>query len=139
MKEILINGKDDLHRAAEEFLQQIGDNRHIAFYAGMGAGKTTFITAICDVLGVEDLVTSPTFTIVNEYKDRDGNDVYHFDLYRINKTEELYDIGFEEYIDSNALCLIEWPELGEDLLPEDTLKFNIEIVDDNTRRIKMMD
>ena len=135
MKKITIPDLSAVDDAAGEFMEMIGFNRHIAFYAGMGSGKTTFITAICRKLGVPDLVTSPTFTIVNEYRDRNGNDIYHFDLYRINKIEELYDIGIEEYLESDALCLFEWPEIAEPLLPEDTLKFKIETGTDGSRTI----
>lgn len=135
MKDITIDGLEDLQRAAKEFLSQVGEAKHIAFYAAMGSGKTTFITALCRELGVEDLVTSPTFTIVNEYRDRNGNDVYHFDFYRINKSEELYDIGLDEYLDSGNLCLFEWPELADALLPEDTRKFRISIDGENRRII----
>ena len=127
-----------MDRAAAEFLEMVAGAAHIAFYAGMGVGKTTFITALCRALGVSDLVTSPTFTIVNEYKDGSGNPVYHFDLYRINKPEELYDIGFEEYMDSGDLCLIEWPELAEDMLPDDTLRFRIEMAEDGSRVVTLM-
>ena len=127
-----------MDRAAAEFLEMAAGAAHIAFYAGMGVGKTTFITALCRALGVSDLVTSPTFTIVNEYKDGSGNPVYHFDLYRINKPEELYDIGFEEYMDSGDLCLIEWPELAEDMLPDDTLRFRIEMAEDGSRVVTLM-
>lgn len=138
MKPIIISETGDLDRAAAEFLEMTAGAAHIAFYAGMGVGKTTFITALCRALGVSDLVTSPTFTIVNEYKDGSGNPVYHFDLYRINKPEELYDIGFEEYMDSGDLCLIEWPELAEDMLPDDTLRFRIEMAEDGSRVVTLM-
>lgn len=134
MKEIIIDGLESLPSAAAEFLKQTEGRRHIAFHAGMGAGKTTFITEICRQLGVEDLVTSPTFTIVNEYRDRNGDSIYHFDLYRINKESELYDIGIEEYLDSDCLCLFEWPENAGDTLPEDTMHISIK-VDENGRRI----
>ena len=135
MNEISINGTSDLERAAKEFLERKGDGTVIAFYGSMGAGKTTFITALCNCLGVDDIVTSPTFTIVNEYRDRKGEPVYHFDFYRINRIEEAIDIGLFEYFDSGRLCLMEWPEMIEDLLPEDTLKVKIEVLDENTRRL----
>ncbi len=135
MNEITINGTGDLQRAAAEFLEKKGSGTVVALYGSMGAGKTTFITALCSVLGVDDVVTSPTFTIVNEYRDRGGKPVYHFDFYRINRIEEALDIGIFEYFDSGNLCLVEWPEMIEDLLPEDTLKVNIEILDENTRKL----
>lgn len=135
MNEIIINGTQDLPRAAKVFLEKIGDNRIIAFYGSMGAGKTTFITALCSVLGVSDVVTSPTFTIVNEYMDAKGENVYHFDFYRINRLSEAMDIGLFEYFDSGCLCLMEWPEMVQELLPEETLKVQILTDDENTRRL----
>lgn len=135
MTEIKINGLSDLPRAAKVFLDKIGDSRIIAFYGSMGAGKTTFITALCDALGVEDVVNSPTFTIANEYKASSGEPVFHFDFYRINRLSEAEDIGLYEYFDSGALCFIEWPELIEELLPEETLKVRIIVEDADTRTI----
>ena len=126
---------EDLDRAAGEFLQQIGENRLVAFYAPMGAGKTTFITALCKHLGVEDAVCSPTFTIVNEYLSATGDSVYHFDFYRITKPSEALDIGLEDYLYSGSLCLMEWPENIEELLPEETLKVRIQVQTDGSRRI----
>lgn len=126
MGKIIIDGVDDLDRAAREFLKQTEAVRIYAFYGSMGAGKTTFISAICRVLGVGDEVASPTFTIVNEYRSADGQAVYHFDFYRIERLQEVLDIGYEEYIDSDGICLMEWPEKIEDILPEDTLKVHIE-------------
>jgi len=135
MTEIIVNGTADLPRAARVFLQHIGESRIIAFQGAMGAGKTTFITAVCEALGVQDVVCSPTFTIVNEYRDRHGEPVYHFDFYRINRLSEALDIGLYEYFDSGALCLIEWPEMIEELLPEDTLKVQILVEDAETRTL----
>ena len=135
MTEIVINGTGDLARAAGVFLEKIGENRIIAFYGSMGAGKTTFITALCHALGVRDTVTSPTFTIVNEYRDREGTPVYHFDFYRINRLSEAMDIGLFEYFDSGCLCLMEWPEMIQELLPEETVKVQILTDDENTRRL----
>ena len=106
-----------------------------AFYGEMGAGKTTFIKAICEELGVEDVITSPTFAIVNEYSLADGDCIYHFDFYRIKKLEEVYDMGFEDYFYSGALCFIEWPELIEEVLPEDAVKVNITENADGSRTI----
>ena len=135
MTEIIVNGIEDLPRAARVFLDKKGDASIIAFYGSMGAGKTTFITALCEALGVKDVVNSPTFTIVNEYRDGRGDSVYHFDFYRINRLSEALDIGLYEYFDSGSLCLIEWPEMIEDLLPEETLKVQILTDDARTRRL----
>ena len=111
----------------------------IAFYGKMGAGKTTFIKALCEELGVEDVITSPTFAIVNEYSlplgGRLEGALYHFDFYRIKKIEEVYDMGYEDYFYSGNLCLIEWPELIEELLPEDALRVTIEEQPDGSRTI----
>ena len=135
MTEIIINGTQGLPRAARVFLDHIGDSRVIAFYGSMGAGKTTFITALCEALGVRDVVNSPTFTIVNEYRNGAGEPVYHFDFYRINRLSEALDIGLYEYFDSGALCLVEWPEMIEELLPEDVLKVQILVDDADTRTL----
>lgn len=102
----------------------------------MGAGKTTLIKAICEELGVKETVTSPTFAIINEYKDAKSQSIYHFDFYRINKIEEVFDFGYEDYFYSNSLCFIEWPELVESILPENTVKISIHENDDSTRVIK---
>ena len=111
MNKIQIASLEDLDRAAEEFLEAIGNNSLIAFYAPMGAGKTTFTTAICKALGVkEDAISSPTFAIVNEYRGGKGQPIYHFDFYRIERPEEALDIGLYDYLDSGELCLMEWPE-----------------------------
>jgi tRNA threonylcarbamoyladenosine biosynthesis protein TsaE len=106
-----------------------------AFYGKMGAGKTTFIKAICEELGVKDVITSPTFAIVNEYT-TDNSSIYHFDFYRIKKLEEVYDMGFEDYFYSGSLCLIEWPELIEEVLPDDAVKVNITENADGSRTIE---
>ena len=134
MKEIICK-KDRLDAAAAEFLEAIGDNTIIAFRGHLGAGKTTFIKALCDRLGVEDNVCSPTFTIVNEYMAASGEPVYHFDFYRIDSRREAEDLGLEEYFYSGFLCLMEWPEKIEDLLPEETVEVRIEPIDETTRRI----
>ena len=132
--EILIPDLAGLEKAAEQFLKEIGDNKLIAFYAPMGAGKTTFTTAVCKALGVsEDAVSSPTFAIVNEYRSATGEPVFHFDFYRIEKDSEALDIGLYEYLDSGALCLMEWPENIEDLLPQETLKVSISVNPDGSR------
>ena len=135
-QQIQIAGLEDLDRAAGEFLKAIGDNTLIAFYAPMGAGKTTFTTAVCKALGVqEDAISSPTFAIVNEYRDGKGQPIYHFDFYRIERPEEALDIGLYDYLDSGELCLMEWPENIEGLLPEETLKVNIQVNADGSRTL----
>ena len=124
MIEIQIPSLDKIADAAREFVEQIGDKRVFAFYGGMGAGKTTFIKAVCEQLGVKDAVTSPTFAIVNEYAS-DFGPVYHFDFYRIKNLGEVMDLGFDDYAYSGNLCLMEWPELIEDLLPDNTVNVHI--------------
>ena len=133
MNDIRIESLKELGEAARLFLDGIGESRVIAFYGAMGAGKTTFIKALCDVLGVEDDVNSPTFNIINEYRAENGDAVYHFDFYRIEKVSEAMDIGFEEYVYSGDLCLIEWPQNIEQILPVDTLKVQISVLDDGCR------
>lgn len=126
--------------AAEEFLAKIKGHCLIAFYAPMGAGKTTFTTALCRALGVEgDAVSSPTFSIVNEYRTKSGESVFHFDFYRINRIAEALDIGFYDYIDSGCLCFMEWPENVEEILPEETLRVQIAVNDDGSRTITWQD
>ena len=131
--EIKIESLDTIHEAAKLFINSIDNNKVFAFYGKMGVGKTTFTKAICEVLGVEDVITSPTFAIVNEYTDGNGNPIYHFDFYRIKKLEEVYDMGYEDYFYSGNLCLLEWPELIEDILPENAVKVHIEEQPDGTR------
>ena len=131
--EITINGLDTIRSAARQFIENIGSSRVFAFYGKMGVGKTTFVKAICEELGCDDVITSPTFAIVNEYTDGEQQPVYHFDFYRIKKLEEVYDMGYEEYFYSGALCLIEWPELIEDVLPDDTVRVTIEEQADGSR------
>lgn len=133
--EVIIRDTADLDRAAAEFLEKIGDNTLVAFFAPMGAGKTTFTTALCKALGVTDPVGSPTFAIVNEYLRADGDYMYHFDFYRINKLSEAIEIGLDDYIYSGCLCIMEWPENVEELLPEDTLRVNITVNPDLSRTL----
>lgn len=134
--QIQIASLEDLERAAREFLEAIGENTLIAFYAPMGAGKTTFTTAICKALGVqEDAISSPTFAIVNEYRGGVGQPIYHFDFYRIERPEEALDIGLYDYLDSGDLCLMEWPENIEGLLPEETLRVQIAVNPDGSRTV----
>jgi len=137
--EIKINSLSEISTAAKQFVAAMGDNTIFAFYGHMGAGKTTFIKAICEELGVKDVITSPTFAIVNEYTDGHGEPVYHFDFYRIKKQEEVYDIGFEDYVESGSVCLMEWPELIEDILPTDTVKVSITEQPDGTRLVEFID
>lgn len=135
--EIKINSLGEIEKAAKEFIAQMGDNTVFAFYGSMGAGKTTFIKAICEALGVTDVITSPTFAIVNEYRGEGEELIYHFDFYRIKKLEEVYDMGYEDYFYSGALCFIEWPELVEELLPEDIVKVYINENADGSRTVKI--
>ena len=137
MKEIKLNSLDDIRQVARTFLAEIGDNKLIAFYGHMGAGKTTFIKALCEELGVEDVVNSPTFAIVNEYTDGEGESVFHFDFYRIKSLDEAFGIGFDNYMESGCFCLMEWPEKVEEILPEETLRVEISEVEDGTRLIKI--
>ena len=123
--ELIIKSESELPEAAKSLLRAHPDARVFAFYGQMGAGKTTFIKAICRELGVPDIVQSPTFALINEYITSGGESVYHFDFYRIKKTEEAFDIGYEDYVYSGRYCLIEWPELVDGLLPEDAVKVKI--------------
>lgn len=132
---IKIQSLEQISEAAREFIAGMGDDRVFAFYGKMGAGKTTFIKALCEELGVTDPVTSPTFAIVNEYMAGNGSPIYHFDFYRIKRQQEVLDLGFEDYAYSGNLCLMEWPELIPDLLPEDCVSVTIEEQDDETRII----
>ena len=137
MKTINIANVEDLDRAAGEFVSLMDDRTIYAFSGEMGAGKTTFINALCRALGVEDDPTgSPTFAIVNEYRsDTTAELIYHFDLYRIENLEQAFDIGIEDYLDSGALCFIEWPDRIDDILPDDTVRVNIEVLPDGSRRL----
>lgn len=136
--EIIITSLDNIREAAKQFIAAMEDNTVFAFYGKMGAGKTTFIKAICEELGVTDVINSPTFAIVNEYRsDETGELIYHFDFYRIKKLDEVYDMGYEDYFYSGALCFIEWPELIEEVLPGDAVKVTIEEVEDGTRSVRL--
>lgn len=135
--EIKIKNLETIHESAKEFIKNIGDKKVFAFYGKMGAGKTTFTKAICEVLGVKDVITSPTFAIVNEYTDGNGNPIYHFDFYRIKKLEEVYDMGYEDYFFSGNLCLLEWPELIEEILPDNAIKVKIEEQQDGSRLVTL--
>ena len=153
--EIKIQDIDHIREAAREFVENIGEARVFAFYGKMGAGKTTFVKAICEELGVDDVITSPTFAIINEYtisswplaistkptansqqltaNSQKPKAIYHFDFYRIKKLEEVYDMGYEDYFYSGALCFIEWPELIEEILPDDAVRVSITEQEDGSR------
>ncbi len=144
--EIIIKDIDSIRQAAQQFVSNIGNHKVFAFYGAMGAGKTTFIKAICEELGVDDVITSPTFAIVNEYTitlppspntlhPSPNTPIYHFDFYRIKRIEEVYDMGYEEYFYSGSLCFIEWPELIEDILPDDAVRVTISEQEDGTRKV----
>jgi len=132
--EIIIKDKKHLHTAAKQLLKLSGENKIFAFYGSMGAGKTTIIKAICEVLGAVDIISSPTFTLVNEYRTSDGSTLYHIDFYRIKKQEEVFDFGVEEYFSGKSYCFMEWPELIEEILPPETVKVRIS-VDEQEQRI----
>ena len=136
--EIRIENIEGLAAAAQLFVEAMGDSTVFAFYGKMGAGKTTFIKAICEALGVEDVVTSPTFAIVNEYGTKqESGKVFHFDFCRIKNLREACDIGCDEYFYSGCPCFIEWPELIEELLPEETVRVCIEVHEDGSRTVSM--
>ena len=134
MNTITINSLSDLPKVANLVLESLNGRNVVAFFAPMGAGKTTLISTLMETLGSEDIVTSPTFALVNQYYTAEREPVYHFDFYRINSIGEAFDMGYEEYFYSGDLCLVEWPEKVEQLLPEDTMVIKIEILDENTRR-----
>lgn len=130
-----ISSIEELQNVAEKLIRQFSEARVFAFYGKMGAGKTTFIQAICNALGSGDIVTSPTFALINEYNTRDFSSIFHFDFYRINDLEEAFDLGYEDYVYSGDYCLIEWPEMIESLLPERYVEVQIEVPDENSRII----
>ena len=130
-----INSVEGLKNVAANLIKQFPDHRVFAMYGKMGAGKTTFIQAICNSLGSGDIVTSPTFAIINEYKTENLSSIFHFDFYRIEDIEEAYDLGYEDYLFSGNYCFIEWPEMIESLLPENIVKVQIEVFDDESRVI----
>ena len=134
MNTTTINSLSDLPKVADLVLESLNGRNVVAFFAPMGAGKTTLISTLMETLGSEDIVTSPTFALVNQYYTAEREPVYHFDFYRINSIGEAFDMGYEEYFYSGDLCLVEWPEKVEQLLPEDTMVVKIEILDENTRR-----
>lgn len=124
---------DNIHKSADAFLPVLEQGNIFAFHGDMGAGKTTFIAALCQRLGVTDHISSPTFSIVNEYQTSSGQPIYHFDCYRIESPSEALDFGAEDYFNSGALCLIEWPENIQPLLPDDTIHVNIDTMPDGSR------
>lgn len=134
---IHIPSLEALPEAARKFVEEMDDNTVYAFYGDMGTGKTTFIAELCRALGVEeDDMSSPSFSIINEYRSSTTAElIYHFDLYRLENPEEAYDIGVEDYFYSGALCLLEWPERIEDMLPDDTVKVTVRVNDDDSRDI----
>lgn len=138
MDTIKIDSLDNIRAAAKEFLSHKKKSNVYAFYGKMGAGKTTFIKALCEELGVDDVITSPTFAIVNEYTSGEGDPIYHFDFYRIKKLEEVYDMGYEDYFYSGNLCFLEWPELIEEILPEDVVKVEIKVKEGGHREITVL-
>lgn len=135
-KVIRIESLDGIADAARQFVESMGENTIFAMFGAMGVGKTTFIKAVCEELGVQDTITSPTFAIVNEYETQSGGQIYHFDFYRIRKMEEVYDMGYEDYLYSGAVCFMEWPELIEELLPEETVRVMLNEEEDGTRTIR---
>jgi len=137
MSEFILNDLKDIDSVAAEFLSETKGRKIFAFYGGMGAGKTTFIKALCRQLEALDTVTSPTFTLVNEYQTREGDLIYHFDFYRIEEVEEVFDFGIYEYLQSGRICFMEWPEKIEDLLPEETVKVIIEVNNDFSRTLSI--
>ncbi len=135
MINIEIKSLFDLDQAATSILDALGGFRKIAFSGEMGAGKTTIIQSLCKALGVADIVSSPTFALINEYFTLSGDSIFHFDLYRIENISELYDMGYEEYFYSDSWCFIEWPEKALELMPEDILMLHIDVLDNGTRVI----
>ena len=133
---VIIPDKSHLREAAKHFLRETAGYRIIAFYGQMGSGKTTFIKALCKEMGVTDTVTSPTFTLINEYRRPGEVPVFHFDFYRITKISEVLDFGIEEYFDSASPCFMEWPELIEPLLPPETLRISVTVMADGSRIIE---
>lgn len=136
-QQIKINSLEEYPTAARTFIEAMADNRIFAFYGNMGTGKTTLIKSICEEMGVQDTINSPTFAIVNEYEDAESRTIYHFDFYRIKSLAEVYNMGYEEYLYSDAICFIEWPELIEELLPEEAVKVEITEQSDGTRLVNI--
>jgi len=134
---ILIKDKRHLSSAVKKLLRHTGENKIFAFYGSMGAGKTTIIKTICQVMGAIDIISSPTFTLVNEYRTSKGEILYHIDFYRIKKQEEVFDFGIEEYLAGDSYCFMEWPELIEEILPAGTVKIRITVDKDEQRTLSI--
>jgi tRNA threonylcarbamoyladenosine biosynthesis protein TsaE len=130
MKTYSLTSLADLERLAAQFLGDFSSSRIFAFHGELGAGKTTFIKALCVELGVKDAMSSPSFSLVNEYRDKNGNSIYHFDLYRLKSPEEAFDIGLEEYLYSGKYCFIEWPERAGEIFPEETVHVSITVANE---------
>ncbi len=137
MTQIQIPSVEALSQAAREFLAAMDQATVFAFRGEMGAGKTTFIKAICEALGVEDVINSPSFSIVNEYRSSSGELIYHFDCYRLKRVDEALDFGFEDYMESGSLCFIEWPDIVANLLPSDVVWVDIKVNEDGSRTVKL--
>jgi tRNA threonylcarbamoyladenosine biosynthesis protein TsaE len=137
MTELKINSLEDINSVAAEFIKLVGDKRIFAMHGAMGVGKTTFVKAICEEMGVQDTINSPTFAIVNEYHTAKENIIYHFDFYRIDDVQEAYDFGYEDYFYSDAMCFIEWPEKIDSILPNDTVEVHFTEEKDGTRSIRI--
>ncbi len=135
MKTLKIESLEQINSVAQQFIQQIGKHQIFAMHGAMGVGKTTFIKAVCEELGVTDVINSPTFAIVNEYKSADNTTIYHFDFYRIEDVQEAYDFGYEDYFYGNAYCFIEWPEKIESILPPNTIHLYFNEENDGSRTI----
>jgi tRNA threonylcarbamoyladenosine biosynthesis protein TsaE len=132
---ILIKDKRNLPSAAKNILKYSGEKKIFAFYGAMGAGKTTIIKALCKLLGAMDIISSPSFTLVNEYRTVGGESIYHIDFYRIRKQEEVFDFGVEEYLTGDSYCFMEWPELVEEIIPPGTVKIRITVDEDEQRTL----
>ncbi|MCY1634414.1 tRNA (adenosine(37)-N6)-threonylcarbamoyltransferase complex ATPase subunit type 1 TsaE [Marinifilum sp. D737] len=138
MTELKINSLEDINSVAAEFIKLVGDKRIFAMHGAMGVGKTTFVKAICEEMGVQDTINSPTFAIVNEYHTAKENIIYHFDFYRIDDVQEAYDFGYEDYFYSDAMCFIEWPEKIDSILPNDTIEVHFNEEADGSRSIRIL-
>lgn len=135
----LARNTDQLSPIAKDIIKELPKGAVVALYGEMGAGKTTFVHALCQEMGIKGAINSPTFSIINEYETDHGELVYHFDFYRIKSVEEAYDFGYEEYFNSGYYCFIEWPQLIESLLPAFVTRINIEVLPDETRKITLID
>jgi tRNA threonylcarbamoyladenosine biosynthesis protein TsaE len=135
---IVIKDRKHLTQAAKQLLHLAPGKKIFAFYGSMGAGKTTLIKTVCKVLGATDIVTSPTFTLVNEYRTASGDSLFHIDFYRINKQEEVWDFGIEEYLSGDSYCFMEWPELIEEILPPETMKVRISVGESEERILELL-